>query len=258
MQTIPLILTLERFPILLPGFYGNTMYSTPGMDALSLTGTVFDRVYATQCDPMATLEQIWSLWKPSAASIHLLSDRENLIPPSFFTSHQTCCVDDFFDRDFSSLETEDTLYWAHFQYWNWEKLDAALVGKEILALLSVSGLPAEKELEEDAQPMLHHTEIQLPWWIRFPQEKYRTARVSYLLTPADFGTLWETGSPEALCRTEILTQSPPRWSLVTDEWFLTGMDDLIELYSKPNDWWEQNDVADRCSDVVEKLMNHLP
>ncbi|MDO5114070.1 MAG: hypothetical protein Q4E67_06805, partial [Planctomycetia bacterium] len=88
-------------------------------------------------------------------------------------------------------------------------------------------------------------------------EKYRALHIPHLLTPADFGTLWETGSPDIVCRTEVFTQSPPRWSLVTDEWFLTAMDDLVELYSKPNDWWEQNDVADRCPDVVEKLANLL-
>ncbi|MDO4583444.1 MAG: hypothetical protein Q4D62_04995 [Planctomycetia bacterium] len=258
MPMIPLILTLERFPILLPGFYGNTTYATPGMDALSLTGTVFDRVYATHCDPLQTLEQIWSQWKPSTTSVSFLSDREIPHLPSFFTSRQTCDAEDFFSRDFSNLETEKSLFWVHFQHWNWQKLDAWLVGKEILALLSVSGLPAEKELEEDALPMLHHTEIQLPWWIRFPHEKYRALHIPHLLTPADFGTLWENASPDAIRRTEVLTQSPPRWSLVTDEWFLTAMDDLVELYSKPNDWWEQNDVADRCPDVVENLANSLP
>ena len=32
-----------------------------------------------------------------------------------------------------------------------------------------------------------------------------------------------------------------------------GSDQLVELYLKPDDAWEVNDVADRCPDVVQAM-----
>jgi hypothetical protein len=51
----------------------------------------------------------------------------------------------------------------------------------------------------------------------------------------------------------------PAWYLVQD---LAGDPDATtndeadpqpRLYAKPDDWWEVNDVADRCPDIVERL-----
>ena len=51
-------------------------------------------------------------------------------------------------------------------------------------------------------------------------------------------------------------------SVRTPAWFLREASDasgsrLLELYAKPDDRWEYNDVASRCSDVVEDLKDEL-
>ena len=113
-------------------------------------------------------------------------------------------------------------------------------------------------------PPLHHTEIQLPWWIRFPDENLAATRFNGLVTPADFATMWQAGTPDVVRRDEVQTRDGLRWSLVTDDWFLTcvqtadGNDSATaELYSKPDDWWEQNNVASLYPDLIDEwTQNH--
>ena len=48
--------------------------------------------------------------------------------------------------------------------------------------------------------------------------------------------------------------------LRTAEWYLrqpAGRDEAGELYVKPDDRWEANEVADRCHDVAEELLATL-
>ena len=108
-------------------------------------------------------------------------------------------------------------------------------------------------------PPLHHTEIQLPWWIRFPDENLAATRFNGLVTPADFATMWLAGTPNVVQHAEVRTRDGSRWSLVTDDWFLTcvqnddGSDSkTAELYSKPDDWWEQNNVASLYPDLIDE------
>ena len=108
-------------------------------------------------------------------------------------------------------------------------------------------------------PPLHHTEIQLPWWIRFPDENLAATRFNGLVTPADFAAMWLAGTPDVVRRDEVRTRDGSRWSLVTDDWFLTcvqtddGTDSqTAELYSKPDDWWEQNNVASLYPDLIDE------
>jgi len=47
-----------------------------------------------------------------------------------------------------------------------------------------------------------------------------------------------------------------QWGLRTPAWYLR-LTDRPQLYAKPEDRWEMNDVADRCREVVEEMLAEL-
>ncbi len=54
-------------------------------------------------------------------------------------------------------------------------------------------------------------------------------------------------NPRAVCRSERGS------ALRTDQWLLLQQSDRRELYVKPDDRWEFNDVSSRCPEIVEQL-----
>ncbi|MEQ8787173.1 MAG: sulfatase-like hydrolase/transferase [Pirellulaceae bacterium] len=46
-------------------------------------------------------------------------------------------------------------------------------------------------------------------------------------------------------------------SIRTPAWFLRRADQQVQLYVKPDDRWEYNEVSDRCGDVVAALLERL-
>jgi hypothetical protein len=94
--------------------------------------------------------------------------------------------------------------------------------------------------------------------IRFPKksaadcgEEYRFAayRSQSLLQPQDFFSLISVNEipeePAAVHQTLHIGKA-----LLTPDWFLT---ETGELYAKPDDRWETNNVAARCQHIVEEL-----
>lgn len=127
--------------------------------------------------------------------------------------------------------------------------------------------------------------VHVPWFARFPDGTGRAARSQALVQPGDLAmTLagwWQLpeagfGGPLArsllpLARDEaaavrdricIASESGQR-AIRTPAWFLRwagpasvpGDDPAVSqwLYSKPDDRFEMNDVADRCQDIIEAL-----
>ncbi|MDO4425422.1 MAG: hypothetical protein Q4D17_06625 [Planctomycetia bacterium] len=272
-----IILTLEQFPVYLPGAYGNKTQKTPGLDALTLESTVFDRAYSSRADGLETLFQFWEAFDFSAERFSggkiFLSDLP-VEAPDFFDAGETVVSKDFFaspeflEEKFSLSETG--LVWIHFQDWELDALDSwlrnDLVRSHVLAVMGTSG-----ELPKD-DLRLYSSEVQLPWWIRFSVSGFAATRSTALVTASDFQKILEANSPEAKYRESIqIIAENDRWAFVTDEWFLTGFetgsseaeidvgvgeeeDSYPELYFKPFDWWEQNNVASRCFDEVQKLL----
>jgi len=264
-----LILTLEQFPIFLAGAYGNKTRPTPGLNAWTLRSTTFDRAYSTCADGLETLFQLWESCDFSASRFAgrkvFLSDLP-VEAPEFFNAGRTIDSETFFADSVSILAqfpAEETgLVWVHFREWDAERLDAwlqdSVACKDLFALLGTSGELPEGDVR------LYSSEIQLPWWIRFPETVYEGTHCPALVTADDFQKILDAGTPDTQFRdfVRILTDDD-RWAIVTPDWFLTGFEDVEEdeaeadapeLYAKPADWWDQNDVAVRCFDEVQELM----
>lgn len=116
--------------------------------------------------------------------------------------------------------------------------------------------------------------IQLPLLIREPGDVQAGTRIPHLVQPVDlyttllryFGLPQPTDEPSwghDLLAT--IDQSPRQyactlhsdcWSLRTPIWFLRDTDPR-ELFVKPDDRWEVNEVADRCTDIVSELQSAL-
>lgn len=289
-RNMKIILTLDQFPIFLPGAFGNKTRKTPGLDALTLKSTVFDRAYSTCADGLETLFQLWEALdfsSPRFAGKKVFLSDLPVEAPDFFDAGQTVSSDIFFETfgnfgkgterkssDFSWMELSEVgLLWVHFQSWNLDALDAWLSESEnqnqVLAILGTSGELPEGDVR------LYSAEVQLPWWIRFSESIFEGTRCHALVTADDFQKILDAGNPDAAFRNEIRIHSEnDRWAIVTEEWFLTGFEalpasecedfseeeaeeleaDAPELYFKPSDWWDQNDVAPRCFDEVQELL----
>lgn len=269
---IPIFLSLDKFPISVPGCYGNTEARTPGLDRLAAESMVFDRVYAQDTQTGETLRKMWDSLEPLFASGFFsgerifLTDDASLNPESFF---ETVLRADSFPE---LLETAKTIsggfLWCHARRWNLETLDAALEELNVSALLSVRGAAFSKKAKKASTPeeirryLLHHLEIQLPWWIKkvatYPE--YAASRCKSLLAAEDLGKILEAENPKNVYREAVFIKNAPRRAVVTEDWFLTWDERLDaekefpgELYRKPDDWWEQNNVASRCPEEMEML-----
>ncbi|MDG2206296.1 MAG: sulfatase-like hydrolase/transferase [Pirellulales bacterium] len=122
-------------------------------------------------------------------------------------------------------------------------------------------------LAVDADGDLYRELLQLPCLVRLPGGQH-ASRVQRLLQPDDLLkalTTWcaretQQQDPES----DFFSSVPPRstilsthqngnWSVRTPAWFLRaqeGKKKTKELYFKPDDLWEVNDLAERCAEVV--------
>jgi len=159
-----------------------------------------------------------------------------------------------------------------------EFLKGSPAGNEtLLVLVSARGFPLGEHLRvgkcDDA---LYGELVHVPWMLRLPDEFGATLRTQTLVQPSD---LWATlldwwgidekppspsgeslmpiirgdavDSVDRLC----ITAAQGR-AIRTPAWYLrTGGE--TELFAKPDDRWEVNNVADRCQEVVECLEDAL-
>ncbi len=267
-----IILTLDQFPVFLPGAYGNKTQKTPGLDAWTLQSTTFDRAYSTRVDGLETLFQLWEACdfsRPEFKGRKVFVSDLPVEAPAFFDEGKTVDPETFFASPENVLTLKNADFvWIYFQTWDWRLLDAWVadvrIQNQLIALLGTSGELPEGDVR------LYSAEVQLPWWVRFSDPKYAGTRSHALVTPDDFGTILMRGNPDETYREEIRIHAEnERWAFVTDEWFLTGFDpdpeaeeqeedeDPPELYFKPADWRDQNDVSIRCFDEIQKLKQRM-
>jgi arylsulfatase A-like enzyme len=160
-----------------------------------------------------------------------------------------------------------------------EFLDGLGAGKEtLLALVSARGFPlGEHRRVGPCDDALYGELLQLPWMIRLPGAAGAAMRSHALVEPAD---LWATlldwwgvapvpHSPTAASlmpivrgqaqtlhdRLCVLGNGADR-AIRTPAWHLRAGAEP-ELFAKPDDRWEVNDVATRCQEVVEFLQDVL-
>lgn len=153
-----------------------------------------------------------------------------------------------------------------------ESLQSGELGEHTLFLLGATrgfplgehrlvGIPSDRSL-------LWAENVHLPFLIRFPDLQDRMTRTSILMQPGHISAIlaqWCEGvkmakpffddetSPEHL----FISGEPGERAIVTRDWFFKKADQTVELYVKPDDRWEVNEVADRCSETVDELINKV-
>jgi arylsulfatase A-like enzyme len=153
------------------------------------------------------------------------------------------------------------------------------IGRETqLVLLGARGFPlGEHHRVGPCDEALYGELVHVPWMIRFPNGDAAAARSQSLVEPTD---LWATlldgfgirdvpPSPTAasllpLVRREVqvihdrlcILGNDGRRAIRTPAWYLRNSE-APELFAKPDDRWEVNNVASRCPEVVENLREVL-
>ena len=160
-----------------------------------------------------------------------------------------------------------------------EWLQSDSVGQStLLVLLSARGFPlGEHRRVGPYDESLYAELVQVPLLLRFPDLLGQGARTQALVQPADlYPTLlewWEIARRPAgpgaaslvpLVREEIestrdrlcIVQGGDQRAIRTPAWYLRDAA-TPELFVKPDDRWEVNDVSDLCAEVVQLLRQAL-
>ncbi|MDR1962323.1 MAG: sulfatase-like hydrolase/transferase [Planctomycetaceae bacterium] len=145
------------------------------------------------------------------------------------------------------------------------------LGNETLFLfVSTRGFSLGEHGRIGADDNLYGENLQLPLFVRFPDGFGASVRVPALFRSDDLASflnnLSDNDSPvfnlvrektEMIHETLRITGKSGS-VLVTPDWFFRKMlDGRSELYVKPDDRWEANDVADRCPEIVEELVRYF-
>ena len=155
--------------------------------------------------------------------------------------------------------------------------DNPILHNALFSVMSSRGFPLGEHgrigsgLQEEDEDELYSELLNVPWLCRIPGQA-TAVRSRSLLQPVDLYELlkrWSNGTSvgapgrefgltsEGHAREFTLTQAKSgAWALRTPAWLLrsdaTG-EVYKELYLKPDDRWEVNNVADSCHEVVEQL-----
>ena len=169
----------------------------------------------------------------------------------------------------------------------WQAVEELPAGQQTLcALTSPRGFPLGQHGRIGAcdHPLFGEL-LQVPCMLRLPADALAAQRVHSLVQPHNFyGTLLNWFEQTDLLATERVTPNPLmpanpfqpnrlNWpasnhravavgptqrALRTPAWFLhQPTTNPPQLYVKPDDRWETNDVANRCPDIVEQMIAQL-
>jgi arylsulfatase A-like enzyme len=160
--------------------------------------------------------------------------------------------------------------------------ETARAGNTIVTIFGLRGFP----LGEHGVFGLEHAQlreelIHVPFILRFPASEHATMRLRQLVTHADLApTLCDAcGVPLSACANSasmntaggaslmplVVDETAP-WrdhvyhrlgeeeAITTPAWRLRKSADGVQLFVKPDDRWEVNDVSKRCGDVAERLV----
>lgn len=146
----------------------------------------------------------------------------------------------------------------------------------LISLIGARGYPlGEHRRVGGIDPRLYGEQLHVPWLIRFPDNAGRLGRSGQLTSHTDLApSLLDSASGTSVRALSATAHSPWRDALLatsaaghrairTTEWCLRQKTDsqgdqiTTELFVRPDDRWETNDVAKLCSEVVETLTIHL-
>jgi len=153
--------------------------------------------------------------------------------------------------------------------------DSALGDDTLLAVVSSGGLfLGEHHRIGRPDTVPYSSLIHAPLLLRLPGCVAGAMRSQALVQPADlWATLIETligrkvepslaarslmpvirGEARAVHDRLLIANGGGRPAIRTPAWLLVPGETAPELYAKPDDYWEANNVADRCAGVVEEL-----
>jgi arylsulfatase A-like enzyme len=134
-----------------------------------------------------------------------------------------------------------------------EKLDQ----NTVLLFTSVRGFSLGEHDYIGSCGELYSENVHLPLFIRFPDGSFAGFRSQTLLQPAD---VWEIVRKGEIPEEPATVHSALRIGqevIVTPDWFVYQKPAGIELYVKPDDRWEVNDVADRCPHILEQIVSEM-
>jgi len=139
--------------------------------------------------------------------------------------------------------------------------ETGLAQNTVLLFMSVRGLSLGEHGIIGMSEELYGENVHLPLFIRFPDGAFASFRSQTLLQPADlFGLLQhneqQNDLPEEPDEVHPLLRIGDE-VIVTPDWFLYQKPSGDELYVKPDDRWEINDVADRCPHVREQIIDSI-
>jgi arylsulfatase A-like enzyme len=163
--------------------------------------------------------------------------------------------------------------------------DSGLGKRALLAVLSARGFPlGEHRLIGPSGDALHAELVHIPWLLRFPDGLGAGARTQSLVQPADLTpTLLDAcgiapvlgiqgislmplvrGETDRLRDRAVVISPSGERAIRTPAWYLRvhnlqgGTSEAgAELYLKPDDRWEVNELSGRCHEVVESLRRVL-
>lgn len=152
--------------------------------------------------------------------------------------------------------------------------ETGLADQTLVALVGLRGFPlGEHGVFGLGLGPLHEELLHVPWIMRFPGNEHATVRLPQLVTHTDLlPTLLDAcGLPVPpptfaassllpLIQTEagpwrdrVCHRSAEETAITTPAWRLRKTADRIQLFVKPDDRWEVNDVSSRCGDIAELL-----
>jgi hypothetical protein len=159
-----------------------------------------------------------------------------------------------------------------------ECLESAPAGRDtLLTLVSLRGFPlGEHRRLGPCDDALFSELIHVPWMMRFPDGLAAAARSQQLIEPADLWASlldwWKIApqqSPTACSLLPLARQEPAierdrlcirgrgaERAIRTPAWYLRVADEP-QLFVKPDDRWEVNNVTPRCQEVSECLLHAL-
>jgi len=141
--------------------------------------------------------------------------------------------------------------------------ESGLDQNTVLQFMSVRGFSLGEHNYIGGNGELYGENVHLPLFIRFPDGSYAGFRSQTLVQPADlfsrcagFGDgRKEYGSlPEDHDDVHTFIRIDDK-VIVTPDWFVYQKPTGTELYVKPDDRWEANNVADRCPHILEQIEN---
>ena len=145
-------------------------------------------------------------------------------------------------------------------------LDESPIAKDtLLLLIGARGFPLGEHLRVgECDAPLYNELTHIPFFVRYPDGSEALNRSQAFVTHQDVPrTLvdWLARTYTLPTRDHLILRSKQDRAIRTPAWYLRESDTSEglkrELYAKPGDRWEVNDVADRCADVTAQLSEIL-